>query len=207
MKILDVRAPAVCENGAVIYSLEGNLARYGPGVTEEKLLGLRAVRAFIETELLPAYGADAQMPSAAPAAACATAARAVLQFGKEAQLSVYSETPEIFADMHARIDEFTARRGGPELLINTSHFYLNISLLGVDKGAALGAVLAELDCPREAAAGIGDTEGDLPLREAVGWFACPANARDSIKAVADYISPYPTVRGMLDILQRPELRR
>ena len=55
-------------------------------------------------------------------------------------------------------------------------------------------------------AGIGDTEGDLPLRENVGFFACPANSQDSVKRVADYVSPYPMLEGVLDILTRPEFR-
>jgi hydroxymethylpyrimidine pyrophosphatase-like HAD family hydrolase len=218
MKLLDIRAPVVCENGAVLYTLKDNLSRYGPGVTEEKILGLRAVRAFIETEILPGYGAAAQMPEAAappgtesaagdPAAKSQTNACAVLQFGKEAQLSIFSQTPEIFAQIQPRIEQFAAQHGGPELLINASHFYLNISLKGVDKGAALRTILSELNCSREMAAGIGDTEGDLPLREAVAWFACPANAQEKIKAIADYVSPYATIRGVLDILGRPELRK
>lgn len=189
MKLFDIQAPAICENGAVLYTLHDNTARYGPGVTKEKILGLRAVRGFIEEEILPGCPA------------------AVLQFGKEAQISVFSQTPELFAAIQPRIEEFVARRGGPELIINTSHFYLNISLAGVDKGEALRALLKELDVTHDQTAGIGDTEGDLPLREAVGFFACPANAKDSIKAVADYVSPYPLLEGVLDIFARPEFRR
>ncbi|MBN2311404.1 MAG: HAD hydrolase family protein [Candidatus Hydrogenedentes bacterium] len=189
MKVLDVRAPAICENGAVLYSLHDNRARFGPGVTEEKILALRAVRGFIETELLPAH------PDA------------LLQFGKEAQISVFSETGEAFADVTARVEAFAAANGGPELVINRTPFYLNISLAGVDKGSTLRALFSELGVGREDVAGIGDSEGDLPLREAVGFFACPANARSCLKAVADYVSPYEDIEGMLDILQRPEVQR
>lgn len=189
MKILDVRAPAICENGAVIYTLADNHARFAPGVTEEKVLGLRALRAFLEVEVLPREPA------------------AFLQFGKEAQMSVFSETPEIFPRIQERIDGFLAERGGPDLDISASHFYLNISLRGIDKGAAIRAVLADLGASHDEVAGIGDTEGDLPLRDAVGFFAAPANARDAVKAVADYVSPYPETQGVLDILRRPEMRR
>jgi hypothetical protein len=45
------------------------------------------------------------------------------------------------------------------------------------------------------------------LRDAVGFFACPANSHQIIKAVADYVSPYPDIEGMLDILRRLEVRR
>lgn len=189
MKLLDVRAPAICENGAVLYSLHDNWARYGPGVTEEKVLALRALRTFIDAEVLPRFPG------------------VLMQFGKEAHLSVYSAQPELFAQVQSMIQDFVARSGSTSVSISPTHFYLNISLTGVDKGRALASLMEELEVAREETAGIGDTEGDLPLREAVGFFACPANARPCIKDAADYVSPYATIHGVLDILRRPEVQR
>ena len=71
----------------MLYTLHNNTAVYGPGVTEEKIHGLRAVRnSSSRAEILP------DNP------------RAVLQFGKEAQISVFSEQPEIFAAIQPRIE-------------------------------------------------------------------------------------------------------
>ncbi len=188
MKILDITAPAICENGAVIYSLADNHARYAPGVTAQKIAGLRAVRQFIESHLLERF------PSA------------LIQYGKEAQISIYSPDPSIFSEMKQQIEHFINKANGPQLLINASHVYLNISLLGVDKGSTLRHLLGMLHINKSQAAGIGDTDGDLPLRQNVGFFACPANATAAIRQAADYVSPYPNLAGMLDILTRPELR-
>ena len=188
-KILDIRVPSICENGAVLYSIADNRPRLGPGVTEEKLLQLRAVRAFLETEALPEH------------------AGAVIQFGKEAQISVYCERVEVFAPIQRRVEAFAEANGGPALVINRSPYYLNISLAGVDKGNALHVLLDELGASHDEAAGVGDSLGDLALREAVGFFACPVNACAEIKEAADYVSPYPNVEGMLDILDRPEMQR
>ena len=88
-----------------------------------------------------------------------------------------------------------------------SQLYLNINFKGITKGAAIEQLLEELNLRREETAGVGDTMGDLSIREAVGYFACPANAVEGLKEVADYVSPYPEILGMLDILQRPELQR
>lgn len=189
MKLLNVTAPAICENGAVFYTLHNNTASYAPGVTREKIAGLRAVRRFVEAEILPAFP------------------QTVIQFGKEAQLSIFSQEPEVFAEIKPRIERFVSENGGPELHISPSHFYLNISLMGVDKGEALRVLARQLGAGHDELAGIGDTVGDLPLRETVGFFACPANATDEIKAVADYVSPYPLAEGVLDILKRPEMRK
>ncbi len=184
-KILDLQAPLVCENGAVIYTLSDNTSRYGPGVTLEKINGLRNLRLFIEKELLPQY------PDV------------IYQFGKEAQLSLFSEKPELFNNLIDSINQFVQQQGGPELVIQPSHYYLNISLAGVNKGEALKMILEQLGSSRNEAVGIGDTLGDLAIREQVDFFACPANAHKEIKDYADYISPYPDMLGVLDILQQP----
>jgi HAD superfamily hydrolase (TIGR01484 family) len=185
MKLLDIRAPAICENGAVIYTLNDNHARYGPGVSEEKILGLRDVRAFIETELLGRYP------------------ECFLQFGKEAQISVFSEKPEVFPALADAIEHYTSRQKGPDLLINASHFYLNISLAGVDKGNAITSVAEELNVESSDLAGIGDTVGDIPIQRNVRFFACPANAQPEAQTVADYVSPFRNMAGVLDILKQP----
>ena len=189
MKVLDIRYPVVCENGAVLYELKTNRAWYAPGVTTDKIHGLRALRCFIEDEVLPAH------PEAA------------IQFGKEAQLSVYSSDPGVFPDMQRRIDAYRQQSGGPELIINASHYYLNISLAGADKGSAIRHIMAQLGLKRDEVAGIGDTVGDLPLRESVGFFACPANSVGEIRKVADYVSPLASIHGMLDILKQPMMRK
>lgn len=188
-KILDIRLPVICESGAVLYTLKDNRSWYGPGVTADKVTGLRAVRCFIEDQILPQYPGT------------------LLQFGKEAQISVYSPKPEILPEIGKVIGDFANQRGGPELIINASHYYLNISLGGVDKGSAIAHILEEFGIDRSQAAGIGDTVGDLPIRQNVGFFACPSNSVPAIKGVADYVSPYPMMQGMLDILKRPELKR
>jgi len=188
-KILGIHAPIICENGAVLYTLGDNRSRFGPGVTEEKILGIRAVRDFIDTALLPAYPG------------------LIYQFGKEAQISVYTEHPEIFPELEAAIEDFVADADHPPLVITPSHYYLNISMTGVDKGSTLQALFGELGVTREQVAGIGDTEGDLPLRNATGFFACPSNAKPALKEASDYVSPFPDIAGLLDILDRPEMTR
>ncbi len=189
MKLLDIRHPVICENGAVIYTLHDNHARYAPGVTEENVAGLRAVVSFLERDVLP------REPEA------------VLQYGKMAQLSVFSKDPAVLPTIAPKIEAFVEKRGGPRLVINVSHYYLNVSLEGVDKGSALRAILEELGLERNNVVGIGDTEGDMPLHDAVGFFACPSNAHGVILDAADYVSPYPVLEGVLDILDRPEFQR
>jgi hydroxymethylpyrimidine pyrophosphatase-like HAD family hydrolase len=188
-KILDIRAPIICENGALIYTLADNRSRYGPGVTPEKIAGLRTVRNYIDTVILPEFP------------------EALYQFGKDAQMSLFSEEPGCFPAIKSRVEAFIADNNGPQMIIEPSHYYLNFSLKNVNKGRALEFLLGELGADRSECAGIGDTEGDMPLRAVTGFFACPANAKPALKAAADYVSPLPDLEGVLDILKRPELRR
>lgn len=188
-KILDVRLPIIAENGAVLYSLHDNWSRFGPGVTPEKVHGLRVIREYLDDVLLPRFPGS------------------LYQFGKEAMLSVYSEQAGVFVEMERAIHALVAERGLPEPVINATSYYLNISMSGVNKGTTLAVLMADAGVTREEALGIGDTVGDMPLREAVGFFACPANAQEPLKAVADYVSPKADVAGLLDILSLPQIRR
>ncbi len=189
MKVLDIRYPAICEAGAVFYRLKDNRSYYAPSVTPAMIRGLHQVRDYIDAEILPAFPG------------------VVYQFGKEAQMSLFSERPEVFNDITPLLQACAATIPGLELTITPTHYYLNIDLKGVTKGAAVIGLIEQLGLNRESVAGIGDTLGDMSIREAVGFFACPANAVPGLKAVADYVSPFPDVRGMLDILERPELQR
>lgn len=189
MKLLDIRYPAICEAGAVYYTLNDNRSVFVPEVTAEMIRGLHRVREYISSELLPEYPG------------------LIYQFGKEAQMSLFSEQPACFTEITPRILAFAETVPGLELQVTPTHFYLNIDLKGVTKGAAVQGLAHGLGLEKEDIAGIGDTMGDISIRDAVHFFACPANAVPGLKAVADYVSPWPDIRGVLDILERPEMRR
>lgn len=184
MKLLDVRVPAICESGAVFYSLHDNRSVYGPGVTDSKLDELVEIRHFITSDLLHRYP------------------QTVYQFGKEAHLSVFSADPSRIPLLADEVRRFAGRYADDPVEISASHYYLNVSLRGVTKGSALRQLMSELNVSRNEVAAIGDTSGDLPLREEAGFFACPANATPETAAAADYVSPYPDVAGLMDILDR-----
>lgn len=189
MKILDLRYPAICEAGAVYYRLSDNRSTFAAAITPQMIQGLHRVREHIVSDILPDYPG------------------LIYQFGKEAQMSLFSEDPSCFASVTPRILAFAETIPGLKLVITPTHFYLNIDLEGVTKGAAIRDLARELGLCREELAGIGDTMGDISIREAVGFFACPANAVPGIREKADYVSPWPDIRGVLDILDRPEMQR
>lgn len=184
LKLFDVSLPAICENGAVIYELPSNSSLFGPGVTDELIRVVRQIRSFVERDVLKGFDGVA------------------LQFGKEAQLSVYSEDPEKIPVMAEKVAEFAGSLGNDLVRVDASHYYLNVSLSGVSKGSALALVMEEVAAKKESTAVIGDTSGDLPMRDLAAFFGAPSNATPEVKAVADYVSPYPDLRGVSDILDR-----
>lgn len=189
MKILDIRFPAICESGAVIYRLENNLSSFGPAITSTMIQGLHQLRDFIMAEILPAWPG------------------LIYQFGKEAQMSLFSEDPSCFEAVSKSIQAYADTIEGLQLTMTPSHYYLNIDLAGVTKGTAIQLIAEEFALSRDDMAGIGDTLGDMSIRESVGFFACPANAVAALKDVADYVSPWPDQQGLLDILDRPEMQK
>lgn len=189
MKVLDIRYPSICEAGAVFYSLHDNRSRFAASITPEKIHGLHELRERIVAEVLPEFPG------------------LVYQFGKEAQMSLFSKDPSCFKAVAFRVEQLAAAIPGLELVVTPSHFYLNIDLKGVDKGGAIRTLLDDLGLDKDSVAGIGDTMGDISIRDAVRFFACPSNAVQGIKDVADYVSPYADIRGVLDILERPEMQK
>ncbi|TVR52561.1 MAG: hypothetical protein EA425_04540 [Puniceicoccaceae bacterium] len=181
LKLFAIDLPAICENGAVLYRLATNEAAYAPGVTAERIRAMDEVRRFVVGDLLPA------VPGAR------------LQFGKQAQVTLYVPDPGRFRDLAGRIRAFLGRDAA-QFVVSSSHLYLNVSLAGVDKGTALAAVCRELGLGRDAVAAIGDTEGDLPMQGHAGFFACPANATAEVRARANYVSPLEEDLGLIDIL-------
>ncbi|MEM8758532.1 MAG: HAD hydrolase family protein [Planctomycetota bacterium] len=75
-----------------------------------------------------------------------------------------------------------------------------------DKAAALAEVLSDLAIEPEQAAAFGDDWNDLPMLAAVGFAACPADAADEVKQIADYVCGKPgghgAVREVIDHLLR-----
>lgn len=180
-KLLDVRLPLICENGAVVYELATNRSAPGPGVSADGVTLLRKLRAHLEG-LLPDYPGS------------------VVQYGKEAQLSLYSRESDATAALAEAARSFVAREAPGSVRIDNSHYYLNISIAGVDKGTALAWLQNQLGVGPDATAVIGDTGGDLAMRERAALFLAPANATAEVKAAADRVSEKTDVHAVLEFV-------
>lgn len=128
-------------------------------------------------------------------------ARRVL--GKEMMLSLHP-LPSIEVKEVYRIVTETLAKSELVASITRSASAVDITPIGIDKAAGirwlvdtLGGVLSvEL----ANVAGIGDSAGDVPFLNIVGFSAAPANASEQVKGLVDYCSSCADGRGVADII-------
>jgi len=174
-------APCIAENGVWMYNPADNRYEMDPAITPAHRAAIREAVAWLEAE----YGPKgvSQQP------------------GKSASISLYHADTEYLKSIGPRVREEFAARGWP-LRVSMTWFYINCDLAHVSKGTGMDRLLAATGTNRDRLMGIGDTPSDMPIRERVAFFACPANAHDDIKKVADYESPFAEARGVVDIVER-----
>lgn len=100
---------------------------------------------------------------------------------------------------------------GLEKFVNIRHsaIAVDISPAGIDKASGVKFWTEKTGIGPEKIMGIGDSNGDFPLLNAVGFIACPANASDECKKLVrekpGYISPFPHAAGVADIIHHFKL--
>src|SRR5205085_2859689 len=88
------------------------------------------------------------------------------------------------------------------LRISRTVAWVNFDLQFVSKKTGITRLTQLRGLKKERLVGIGDTMGDIAIRESVGFFACPSNADPDLKRVADYVSAHEEVEGVLDVLSK-----
>jgi hydroxymethylpyrimidine pyrophosphatase-like HAD family hydrolase len=174
-------APCIAENGVWMYHPADNRYEIDPAIAPAHRAAVREASDWVASEYGPR--GVSQQP------------------GKAASISLYHPDTDYLKSIRPRITDEFARRGWP-LRVSMTWFYINCDLAHVSKGTGLDRLLAATGLSRGRLMGIGDTTGDMPIRERTSFFACPANAQEEIKAVADYVSPFPMAKGVVDIIQR-----
>jgi len=93
------------------------------------------------------------------------------------------------------------------LTIHNSEDALDLTIPGIDKGAGILQIQDITGIPKEEMLGVGDTDGDLPMLELVGFVGCPNNASAACKTLVTnkgnngHISVYDYAEGVVDIIR------
>jgi len=177
--------PVVCEMGVWLWHADTNVFDPDPGITPEHVRVVREAQAWIEATFGRANpsGPVSQQP------------------GKMCSISLYHPDTAYLKSLEPVLVEAFERKGWPFRVSSTWH-WINIDLAHVSKATGIERFMAHTGLTRDRLAGIGDTMGDLAIREHVEHFACPANADERLRAHADLVSDGNEIEGVLDILQR-----
>lgn len=179
LQAIDGHLPAVFENGAGVYQPEGY--QFLPHPDLDGLEVMPAVRRRLE-ETVIATG------------------QAYIQPGKEYSLSLFPYRVEEVGRLEGWVAEALGPLGGGVDLVYAVSC-LNILLRGSSKARGIEFLAGQVGVAPEEMLGVGDTQGDIPFLQRVGYSAAPANAVAEVKAVVDYVSPFETADGVRDILE------
>jgi hydroxymethylpyrimidine pyrophosphatase-like HAD family hydrolase len=179
--IANTTLPCVCEMGVWLYDPKANRYLRDERITTEHLRGVRACQQWVETDLGPRG--------------------VVIQPGKTASISIWHPDTAFLKSLMPMLRERMASEGWP-LRVSDTVAWINLDLAHVSKATGIERLIKMTGLDRSRTAGIGDTLGDLAIRENVSLFACPSNAVAELKKVADYVSSHEEIDGVLDILDR-----
>jgi hydroxymethylpyrimidine pyrophosphatase-like HAD family hydrolase len=172
--------PGISEMGVWLYDPRSHAYLRDPTITAADLGAVAEATAWIERELGPSG--------------------VIIQPGKAASISIWHENTAYLMGLLPRLREMAAERKWP-MRVSNSVAWINLDLAHVSKATGIERLMARTGLKRERLAGIGDTMGDLAIREKVAFFACPANADDRLKAKADFVSSKIEIEGVLEILE------
>jgi hydroxymethylpyrimidine pyrophosphatase-like HAD family hydrolase len=173
--------PCVCEMGVWLYDPRDNSYVMDPQIRPDHLDAVNAAMRWVDRELAK----DG----------------VVYQPGKTASLSLWHPDTDYLMSLLPMIHEKVKGERWP-LRVSRTVAWINCDLEFVSKKTGISRLLTRCGFMKERLVGIGDTLGDIAIRESVGFFACPANADPQLKKVADFVSEQAEVDGVLDVLAR-----
>ena len=179
--ISNTKLPVICEMGVWLYDPRDNRFLMDPAITPRDLEVIANATRWLHTELLPQG--------------------VVIQPGKSASISLWHPSTPFLMSLKPTI-ESRVRSEHWNLRVSNTVAWINLELTHVSKASGIRRLMDMCNLTKPQLAGIGDTMGDMSIRENVAFFACPSNADPKLKPRADYVSTFHEVEGVLDILSR-----
>ncbi len=174
--------PAVAEMGVWLYDPRPRERAFDrdASITQEHMGWVREATAWIERELAPkGY---------------------VIQPGKSASISLWHEDTARLMQ-HKPVLEETFALHGWGLRVSSTVAWVNCDLAHISKATGIARLTTKMGYVHSRLGGIGDTMGDMAIREGVARFGVPANAQEGLKARADYVASKSEMEGVLEILE------
>ncbi len=174
--------PSVIENGCFLYDSVGDVIIPNPAI-EGKEKKLREIKDFLLERLN---------------------GRAKLEPGKEVCVSLNPLEKIATEELEKEIRDMLPPEYHKLIFITHSSSAVDITPRGVDKGRGVKFLSKRTGISPDHMLGIGDSPGDLPMLEAVGQVACPANSSQEVKDYVNgrggYTAKKSFAAGVLEIL-------
>lgn len=185
-RVLDVRLPAVAENGVWLWLPDEYRAVRDPSISDADLEAVEACSHYCETDLRQ-LGFDRQP-------------------GKTCSVTLWHESTEQLMELVPQLTQRVEREAWP-FRVSASESHLNLDLEQIDKGSGIRRVKEITGFDASVLGAIGDTSGDLAMRPEVAWFGCPANAIPEVQAVSDDVAEQEELVGVRTLLEALSKRR
>jgi hydroxymethylpyrimidine pyrophosphatase-like HAD family hydrolase len=110
------------------------------------------------------------------------------------------------AETQEKIRPVLAERFGDSIYVSrTFPTFLEV-MAPVSKGWGLSLALEHRGLKPEDVIAFGDEENDLPMFKVAAWSVAPANAKETVKAAANFVTLSNTEDGVADFLEKTFLR-
>src|SRR6266568_2428268 len=179
LELIDSPIPGICENGAACVFPGVDDVIVDGLVTPESLESLAALKDEVKVLVKDRM--------------------VTIRSGREWSITLCATEREHLPRIREFCDELIIRRGY-RLHCLTSARCIDILPKGIDKGVGVIHLAEYLGCSLSDVVGIGDSAGDIPFLERVGYSACPNNAEASVKNVTSYVAKSDFAAGVIEIL-------
>ena len=122
------------------------------------------------------------------------------QPGKNASVTLHHPDVEYLKNVCDDVRNAFESRSWP-FRVTMTWSYINCDLNHISKATGIQRLFDRTGLQPADAIGIGDTMSDRAIAEQVSYFACPGNAAEPLKELADYVSSSTETAGVLDILE------
>ena len=187
------RGFSICESGLGIFDVENEIWTPHPRTNELKPLFENEISKIVVSRIMAQHPGDSRLY-------VGNMLNIAIELTQQAKITIES----LHEETKRELQEFYLKG-----VVKLHHSTDTEDITAFDKADGVAQVEEKTGIPRSQTLGIGDSDGDQPLLETVGFVGCPDNASESCKALVrlkekegrGHISPCKYSKGVSEIIQ------
>ncbi len=177
-QLLGLCSPVLFEAGGGLFDPVRARWSWNPDFSDELAHDIREVQSWLVTEVMPGTALD-------------------VDHAKRTQASVAGPVLEEVRRAVPRVEEFVGK-SFPHLLVAHTDISIDVVPRVLNKASGMRWLADTLGITTEEMAFIGDTNGDIPALELVGYSFAPLNATDPVRKTAKITTTGAVIDGVLE---------